>query len=245
MVEILAHRGASHDAPENTCAALRLAWLQHADGSECDVTLTRDGHVVAIHDANTRSTAGVDAVVGDQTLADLRKLDVGSWKSPAFANEPIPTLAELLALVPAGKKLYVEVKCGPEIVPELDRVLQAADLQPWQTPIISFDASVVAEMKQARPDVPAYWVVTLNPKNQRKPDAAALVARAKKLHADGLDLSATDELDEAFAQTVKSAGLRLDTWTVDDVSLARRLIALGVDGITTNRPGWLREQLGL
>src|SRR5262245_6414264 len=138
-VEIIAHRGASHDAPENTVAAIKLAWEQNADGSEFDVYLSKGGRVVVIHDKDTQRTAGVKKLVADCTLAELRALDVGKWKDPKYAGEKIPTLEEMLATVPAGKKVFVEVKCGPEIVPGMIRVLKASRLKPEQTPVISFN----------------------------------------------------------------------------------------------------------
>ena len=81
-------------------------------------------------------------------------------------------------------------------------------------------------------------------KGKKAPTANELIERAKQIGADGLDLSATETLDAAFAKKVKSAGLKLYVWTVNDIALARRMVAIGVDGITTDRPGWLREQLG-
>ena len=249
-VEIIAHRGASYDAPENTVAAIKLAWEQKADGSEFDVYLTKDGKIAVIHDKDTRRTAGEpNRLVARSTLAELRNLDVGRWKGEKFVGEKVPTLAEMLATVPAGKKAYVEVKCGPEIVPELVRGLKASNLKPEQTPVISFNAAVIAEFKKARPDVPAYWLVSLNPpKNKKKeftpPTAAELIQKAKELKADGLDLSASDVLDEAYAKTIKDAGLKLYVWTVNDPAVARQMVKIGVDGITTDRPAWLREQLG-
>jgi glycerophosphoryl diester phosphodiesterase len=249
-VEIIAHRGASHDAPENTVAAIRLAWEQMADGSEFDIYLTKDGKIAVIHDKDTKRTAGgTNLAVATSTLAELRAVDVGRWKGEKFAGEKVPTLDEMLATVPAGKKVFVEVKCGPEIVPELDRVLNASKLKPEQTPVISFNAPVIAEFKRVRPDVPAYWLVSLTPpKNKKKefvpPTADELVKRAKELKADGLDLSAADVLDEAYAKTIKAAGLKLYVWTVNDPAVARRMVKVGVDGITTDRPAWLREQLG-
>lgn len=242
--EIIAHRGASHDAPENTLAAIKLAWKQKADASELDVYLSKDGKIVVMHDKDTRRTAGVTRVVAATTLAELRKLDVGKWKGAKFAGERVPTLEEMLATAPAGKRVFVEVKCGPEIVPELLRVLKASKLGAARTPVISFNADVIAAVKKARPELPAYWVVSLRAgKNQKAPTAAALVARARRIKADGLDLSATAALDKAFADKVRGAKLKLYVWTVNDLAVARRMVTLGVDGITTDRPGWLREQL--
>lgn len=244
VTEIIAHRGASFDAPENTLTSIKLAWEQGADVAEFDVFLSKDGKIVVIHDATTRRTAGVDKPVVEQTLAELRKLDVGKWKDPKFAGELIPTLDEVLATVPTGKRVFIEVKCGPEIVLELDRVLTASKLKPEQTVIISFSADVVAAVKKARPDLTAYWIVTLSPKKAKPRTAQELIEKAREVHADGLDLSAdATVLTPEFAKQVREAKLALYVWTVNDVELARKMLAAGVQGITTDRPRWLREQL--
>ncbi len=244
QVEIVAHRGASFDAPENTVAAIKLAWQQKADAAEFDVYLSKDGKIVVIHDATTKRTAGEDRKVAGSTVEQLKKLDVGKWKDPKFAGERVPTLEEMLATVPAGKRVFIEVKCGPEIVEELDRVLKASKLKPEQTAVISFSADVVAAAKKARPDLQAYWIVSLAPKGKQPRNAEELIAKAKEIKADGLDLSATPAiLDKTFGTKVKDAGLKLYVWTVNDAALARQMIAAGVESITTDRPGWLREQL--
>jgi glycerophosphoryl diester phosphodiesterase len=244
-LEIVAHRGASFDAPENTVAAIKLAWEQKADAAEFDVYLSKDGKIVVTHDANTKRITGVDRKVVDQTLAELRALDVGKWKNAKFAGERMPTLEEMLATVPAGKRVLIEVKCGPEIVPELDRVLRGCKRKPEQTPVIAFNAAVIAAVKKARPDLKAYWLVTLSPKKSKPRTAEELIARAKDIQADGLDLSADPKvLTKEFGSKVTAAGLALYVWTVNDVELAKQMIDAGAASITTDRPGWLRERLG-
>lgn len=245
-VEIIAHRGASHDAPENTLAALRLAWEQKADTSEFDIYQTRDGQLAVIHDKDTKRTApGSELPVAKSTLAELQKLDVGQWKDARFTGERIPTLADMLAATPRGKAVFIEVKCGPEAVPEMLRVLDVAKLPVIRTPIISFNADVIAAVKKARPELPAYWIVGLKPKKgQQPPTVESLIKKARAIHADGLDLSAHPALDSAYAKAIRDAGLKLYVWTVNDLPTAKRMVELGVDGITTDRPGWLREQLG-
>jgi len=240
-VEIIGHRGASFDAPENTLASIRLAWEQQADAIEFDVWQSRDGHIVLFHDATTKRIGDRDKLVSEQSLDELRQLDVGAWKSARFAGERIATLAEALATVPAGKRALIEVKCGPEAVPELNRVLAASGLTPEQTVVISFHATVIAVMKTLRPDVPAFWVVNIS---DGKQTAEELIAAAKEINADGLDFSASPAvLDAAFGAKVLAAGLKLCVWTVDTVELAHAMIAAGVQSLTTNRPGWFREQL--
>lgn len=134
QVEIIAHRGASHNAPENTVAAIKLAWQQDADGSEFDIWLTKDGKIAVLHDKDTKRTTGVTKLVHQTTLAELRSLDAGKWKAPQFAGEKIPTLEEMLATIPPQKQVFIEVKCGPEIVPVLNRSLAAAKLPPRRRP---------------------------------------------------------------------------------------------------------------
>jgi glycerophosphoryl diester phosphodiesterase len=245
-VEIIGHRGASHDAPENTVASFRLAYDQKADAAELDVYLSKDGKIVVIHDNNTKRTAGVDRPVAAQTFDELRALDVGKWKGDKFAGEKIPTLTEALATVPAGKRLFIEVKCGPEIVPELKRVLAAAKLKPEQTPIISFSADVIAAVKKELPELTAYWIVSITPNKKKKtlpPTLDELIAKAQSIKADGLDLSADPQITAEYVRKANAARLPVYVWTVDDPATTKRLIAAGVVGITTNRPGWLREQL--
>jgi glycerophosphoryl diester phosphodiesterase len=243
-VEIIAHRGASYDAPENTVTAIKLAWTQKADAAEFDVFLSKDGKIVVVHDKDTKRVAGVDKLVVKQTLAELRLLDVGKWKDPKFAGERIPTLDEVLVTVPKGKRVFIEVKCGPEIVPELDRVLKESKVKAEQTAVISFHAPVIDAVKKARPDLQAYWIVSLKPKKDKTaPTAESLIASAKQIHADGLDLSAEPSLDQIYADKVRAAGLKLYVWTVNDANVARRMVEIGVLGITTDRPAWLREQL--
>src|SRR5262249_48645273 len=156
--------------------------------AEFDVHLTKDGRLVAIHDASTQRTTGTDLKVADSTLADLRQLDAGKWKGEKFAGEKLPTLDEVLAAVPAGKRVFIEIKCGPEAVPEMDRVVKASKLKPEQTCVISFNADVVAAVKEARPDLQALWIVSLHAQGKSAED---LIARAKDINSDGLNLSAT------------------------------------------------------
>jgi glycerophosphoryl diester phosphodiesterase len=245
-MEIVAHRGASFDAPENTLASFQLGWKQNADAVELDVMLSKDGRIVVIHDNNTKRLAGLDRPVAEQTLAELRQLDVGKWKDETFSGEKIPLLSEVLATIPDGKRLFIEVKCGAEIVPELVRELKAAGKKSEQTAIIGFSSEVMAAVKQALPNLQVYWIVSIkpDPKSDKNPITAdELIATAKRIHADGFDLSACDLIDKAFGDKVRAAGLKLAVWTVNDPAVARAMQAAGVESLTTDRPGWMREQL--
>jgi len=245
--EIVAHRGASQDAPENTLAAVRLGFEQGADAVEIDVHLSKDGHIVVMHDDNTKSTAGVDRKVADQTLDELRRLDVGGfgpWAGRGF-SEAVPTLDEVLALVPEGKRLFIEVKCGPEILPVLEQSLARSRLSPSQTPIISFKFPVVEGAKRLFPDRQAFWLHGYqgDKKTGDHPRIEDLVRKAKEARLDGLNLNYQFPLDAAAVRGIQDEGLKCYVWTVDDTAMARELAAAGVDGITTNRPGGLRRDL--
>ena len=243
-VEIIAHRGASEDAPENTLSAVMLGWEQKADAVEIDVALSKDGQVVVHHDLTTGRLAGRDKPVEEQTVAELRQLDVGAWKGAEFRGERIPLLSEVLATIPSGRRLFVEIKGGPEEVPAIVKVIGEAGVGGDQVTIVGFRYGTMAEAKRLLPQVPVYWI-TRQPAGGPDCRGAEMIAKAEAAGLDGLDLQAWDTIDAKFVRGVKAAGLDLHVWTVDDPAQARRLADAGVDGITTNRPGRLREELGL
>ncbi len=241
-VEIIAHRGASYLAPENTMASVMLGWEKGAD-VEVDVYLTKDNHIVAIHDDTTERTDGTDVNVAETTSEELRKLDVGSFKSEEYAGEQIPFLADIVKTIPPGRKLYVEIKCGQEILPYL-RELLAESGKMSRIVIIGFDLETVTMSKKLI-DVPTYWLKGTRKTKETEqwiPHDPQLIQTAKNTGLDGLDVHYAGVTKE-FADAVKASGQKLYVWTVDDPKEAIRLIKLGVDGITTNRPGWLREQV--
>jgi glycerophosphoryl diester phosphodiesterase len=243
---LIAHRGASHDAPENTLAAFNLAWERRADGIEGDFLLTGDGRIVCLHDKTTERTAGVDLAVAETSLAEMRRLDVGAWKDPAYAGERIPTLAEVLTTVPEGKLMYIEVKCGPEIVPALVRDVQEAPLAPEQVVIISFRESVIAAVKEALPAHRAFWLTGYEQDEQTgalTPTLDEILATLERCDADGLGSHAAAHIDRAFVREVHDAGYEFHVWTVDEPAVAQRFLDLGAASITTNRPAYLRAAL--
>jgi len=244
--EIIAHRGASHDAPENTMASVNLAWSRNTDAVEIDIYLSRDGSIVVIHDETTKRYGGPDKKVVSQTLSELKKLDVGRWKDEKWVGERIPTLAEVLETIPEGKRLFIEVKCGPEIVPELKRVLDKAAKKPAQTAVISFSLSAVREVKKALPKLEVSWLSAFKKDEttgKYTPSAESLIKTATGAGLDGVDLRDSPVITPELVKQVKDAGLSFYVWTINSAQAARRLEKCGVDGITTDRPQWLRKQL--
>jgi glycerophosphoryl diester phosphodiesterase len=244
-VEIVAHRGASADAPENSLSSMKLAWQQNADAIETDLWLSKDGKLIVFHDADTKRIGKVNRKISDYTLAEAQQVDIGTWKGPQFAGERIPTLESFLATIPEGKRIFLEIKCGPEIIPEFVRVLKASGRPASQLAVISFNYDSIRESKKALPELEHYLLADYkkDEKTGELPQLATLITQAKEAKLDGLDLQFKWPIDEAFVSEVKAAGLKLAAWTVDDPAVAKKLATAGVASITTNKPGWLREQL--
>src|SRR5215472_3087856 len=163
-MEIIAHRGASFDAPENTLSSFRLGYQQDADACELDIHLTRDGRVVVLHDPDTAQTAGATNHVAEHTFEELRQLQIGQWghwKDKGF-SERIPALEEVLGLVPKGKRLFIEIKCGPEVLLPLAKILETSHTRPQQTVLIGIDYDTLQAAKVALPTCPACWVVDVD-----------------------------------------------------------------------------------
>ena len=245
---IVAHRGASADAPENTLAAFREAWQQGADGIEGDFYLTRDNRVVCIHDKTTERTGGESLPITQSSLAELRKLEYGAWKNEKFRGESIPTLGEVIDQMPAGKKLVIELKMGPEIVPYVQRIISAKSLAAEQILIISFDANTVAKSKQLMPDIKAHWLTSYKHKSGRvSPTIEQIIRTITSCGADGLGTKGDRKVVSAkLMERLRSEGIKeFHVWTVDDPQDAKYFQALGAIGITTNQPGKIKQSLGL
>ena len=234
-VEWIAHRGESADAPENTMAAFRLAWERKVDAIELDVHLTRDGELVVIHDPDTKRTTGVAKEIKERTAAELRRSTPADGRANGWAGETIPSLGEALETIPDGSRCFIEVKVGPEAVPALVKAVRASGKRPEQLAIISFHAETLAEAKRRLPELKTYYLSSFRQDKATgdwEPKVDDLIARARAIRADGLDLSYKGPIDRAFVDRVKAAGLAMFVWTVDDPEEARRLAAAGVDGIS-------------
>lgn len=241
---IVAHRGASSDAPENTLRAFRLGWEQGADAIEADFHLTRDGQIVCMHDGTTGRTGNADLKIGECTLEELRKLDVGVHRGSQFAGERIPTLAEVLATVPKGGKVFLELKSGPAIAGAVRAELQNLQFPLGQVMVISFDSAVLAESKRQMPQVKTSWLCGFHGlRGGWTPTIEEILKVLQECRADGLDCNAHECVDRAFVQKLREADKGFHAWTVDLPATAKRFTDLGVDSITTNCPGAIRASL--
>ncbi len=242
---IVAHRGSSYTAPENTVAAAKLAWEHKSDALEVDIHLSKDNRVMVNHDdTTTRTAGGAPLTVSETTAEELRQLDVGSFKHARYKGEKIPFLEEVLETVPDGKLIFIEFKSTEETVPHVREILRKWSKE-QQAVIIGFDMDTMIAAKKAMPAIPVYWLKSTEKEKGTKahlPHDLELVQKVKENGLDGLDLQyqgVTKELVDA----AHKAGLEFHVWTVDDPEAAVRLRDMGVDSITTNRPDLIRKVL--
>jgi len=235
QVKIIAHRGASWLAPENTVASANLAWEKGADGVEADIYLTKDNKVICIHDSNTKRTTGQDYKVAETDSKTLRKLDAGSFKDEKYKGEKLPFLKEIIKTVPEGKELVVEIKCKSEVLPRLEKIVRKFQDKVVFT-FISFDFKTIADTKKVFPSNSCYWLCS-NAELLEK-----TLPQVSPAGLEGVSLS-WSIINDSVIRKASDLNLEVYSWTVDDPAEVKRLISLGVKGITTNRPGWLNENL--
>ena len=240
---IIGHRGASREAPENTLASFRLAFEQGADGIEADFRLTRDGEIVCLHDDSTGRTAGVDLRVEESSSEDLRRLEVGGWKGERWRGERIPSLKQVLLALPAGKRLFIELKSGPEIIPYLAATLAATGVAPERIRLLAFSAELIRALKEGLPAYRACWLTDYRYRGVWHPSRQEVLDTLRRSGADGVASRSRGILDQAFVAALRGESREIHVWTVDAAAEARRLCTLGMDSIMTDRPGWLGRSL--
>jgi glycerophosphoryl diester phosphodiesterase len=242
---IVAHRGASREAPENTIPSFTLAWEQDADAIEGDFHLTRDGRIVCIHDRDTRRLTGQKKAIKDCSLDELKSLDVGAWFGETFKGTRIPTLSEVFSTVPQGKRVFIEIKCGPEILARLLEEIRISMVRWEDVAVISFNRKVIHELKVIAPHLKALWISSFRrgKDGMFAPSMARVLKVLKMTHADGFSSSADPMVDGPFVAALRDRGYEYHVWTIDDLNTAKRFLGYGVASITTNVPGYLKRNL--
>lgn len=241
---IVAHRGASRDAPENTIPAFKLAWEQGADAIEGDFRLTKDGHIVCMHDKDTGRVSEESLPIAASTLEELRRLDVSKGHGEHFSGTGIPTLSEVLAIVPNSKKIYIEIKSDAAMLPGLFDSIRASGLNKSQITMICFNKDVIRALKKKDPQYRALWLCSLkrDESGQVAPSAESARATLTDMGANGFS-SNTEAASEDYIKQILDAGHEYHVWTVNDVETAGRFLNWGVGSITTDVPGFLRRGL--
>ena len=234
---VIAHRGASGDAPENTVAAFERAWSLGVEGVELDVRVSRDGHVVVMHDANTKRLTGVDKPVAEQTLAELKRLVVQGPGNVAATRARIPTLGEAMAIIPPGRTMFVEIKTDISTVPAVAAAIRAGWPSDAKILLQGFDPDVLVALASAVPDAPAYWTVDppVDDQNQPLPYPREVIDEAVRRKFAGLALLAPS-VDDGFLAAARDAGILIDVWTLNQVTELAAWSGRDVRWMETDRP---------
>lgn len=241
-MRVVAHRGSSWVAPENTLAAFEAAWRAGADAIELDVQLTADREVVVIHDDTVDATTDGAGAVGELSLAAVRGLDAGGWFSPAFAGQRVPTFTEVVA--------FLEERTGIDLLLELKGAWSADDARRVTEPLAaagltgrvigqSFWPQTVAALAEVAPDLRRGLLVLEAPTVLDELVDACRELGVMTCNPYGPLLAKRPELVHGLHE----AGIEVMVWTLDEAADWAAAGAAGVDAVITNRPdrlaGWL------
>jgi AmmeMemoRadiSam system protein A len=236
----LGHRGAREVAPENTIASFLKAIEMGADGVELDVTLSKDGHVVVIHDSSVDRTTDGTGLVRELRLIELKTLDAGSWFSDEYRGESIPTLEEVFRALPPTAVINVELKGLSPLDRQLPaRVVHLVDAHGRGNRIIisSFNPIFLWRVARLRPGLETGLLTQHSLPILLRDCWLAPLVRAKALHPEHV------QLDANYVERARAKGYHLNVWNAKEVAELRTLLDLGVDSIITDRPDRLRRLL--
>lgn len=222
--QITAHRGASLDAPENTMAAFKKAIEEMADTIELDVQLTLDNELVIMHDETALRTTGVDKRISSMTLAEVKKLDAGSWFSDEYAGERVPTLQEVLELCEGKAKVNIEIKAnsnGLAVARKVAEIVKEKEAQNWCV-VTSFDHTALQKVKECNKDIRVGYILS--------------VAYGSFYEMDDVDFFSINAsfLTKRTVDAIHNAGKEVYAWTVNSEDAIRNLTNKGVDSIITD-----------
>jgi glycerophosphoryl diester phosphodiesterase len=234
---VIAHRGASADAPENTIAAFELALQQGADGIELDVHLSDDDHPVVIHDFTLERTTDGSGPVRASTVRELKRLDAGGWRGGQFRGQRIQTLQEVLERFRDRTRFWIELKGGSRLYAGIEeRVVSMIEVYDVLDRVLvqSFDHDALSQIRALNRQVQLGALIALPPLEPliRSPGAAHALCPEARLVTE-----------EAVAE-IHEAGLGCYVWIVNEPAQMDRLVEWGVSGIITDRPGLLKARLG-
>jgi glycerophosphoryl diester phosphodiesterase len=223
--EIVAHRGASAAAPENTVAAVERAIESGAQWVEIDVQETADGEVVVIHDSDLKKIGGVPITVAGSTLGELQQVDIGSWFGPEFSDQRIPTLKQVLQLCKDEIRVNIELKYYGAQVQLEKRVAEIVDAAGMadQVVVMSLSLPGIRKMRQVRPQ----WTLGLL--------SSVAVGDIAALDVDFLALNAKST-SRHLIRRIHANGKKVMVWTVNDTLGMSSMAARGVDSIITDEP---------
>ena len=228
--EIMAHRGASGAAPENTLAAIERAIADGADFVEIDVQETLDGVVVVAHDSDFMKVANDSTKIWESNLADLQVLDIGSWFGPEFSDQRVPTLAEVLDLCKGRVRVNIELKYYGHDERLEERVVELVEERDMASDVVvmSLKLEGVEKVQAMRPD----WTVGLL--------SAVVLGDLTRVDVDFLAVS-SKLATTYFIRSAHGAGKEVYVWTVNDVIGMSTYLSRGVDSLITDEPALARQ----
>ena len=243
----ICHRGESHDAPENTLPAYRMA-VERGFGFECDIYLSKDKKLFTFHDGNLKRTTGgahtekCTEASWEDTVSKVNVGGWGRWKGSRFDPTRPALLEEVLALARDGRYIYVEVKGNnPEWVPYIKEVFaKQSKATPKNVLFITFGDALCAELKRQMPEYKAYWLTGARRRGNdagqaHDVTAEEVIEKLKETGADGVDISFNpDIITEEFVKAVKAAGYEVHMWTIDNLEKAELAFKRGAQTVTTN-----------
>lgn len=234
FLPVVAHRGFSAIAPENTLAAMKAGIEVGASACEMDIYQTKDGVMYLNHDGTLERIAGAKVSAGEITFEELRKLDAGAWKGEKFKGEKYATLDEALELLSQSDVFAViEIKADG-FEEKLIESVRAHKMEK-QTVLIDFSAKRVKKFRQIAPDIPCAWLVALDGKVSVDDAYATIKQTLKECETNLVDMLYTNASPELLNR-LASDGIEVMVWTADNPDDIARLYGYGVRSITTNCP---------
>ncbi|MBD8838237.1 MULTISPECIES: glycerophosphodiester phosphodiesterase family protein [Paenibacillus] len=228
----VAHRGFSSIAPENTMAAFLMAMERpEVQWMELDVQLSRDGVPVIIHDFTVDRTTNGKGLVRETDWADLQRLDAGAWKNKSYKGERIPALSELLDRSCGRVRLNIELKTQGDMYPGLPAaVIHEVRKRHMQNDVVitSFEPAALIEVKKLAPEIQTGLIIDARPGD--------LLTALQQMNCTFLSIGYTN-VDKSLMNDMRSAGIRVMAWTVDDKTIMKKLAAVDPElMLCTNRP---------
>lgn len=239
-MNIIAHRGASAYAPENTLASFQRALEMGADGIELDVQVSADSKLMVIHDADTGRTGNKRLSIAETHSQELRTVDVGQWKGRDWMHEPIPFLEEALELIPSDKALFIECKSeDPQrFIDALNLLWEKHEARLSSSTFISFHAQILRALKQEKPSATTLLLIedldTLEAYTE-------YIAHTENPVFNGIGLDKSLPINQKWAQSIKAHNQILSVWTVNTPYIALQYKAWGFNYLTTDKPNLIQK----
>jgi glycerophosphoryl diester phosphodiesterase len=234
---VIAHRGASADAPEHTIAAYELALDQGADGLALEVHLSADEQPVVFRDFTVERTTDGSGVLAGLRVRELKRLDAGGWRGGQFAGQRVQTLQEVLERFRGRTRFWIELKGGAAVYPGLEElVVSTIEIYDVIDRVLvqSFDHAALEAVRRLQPELRVGLLLAQAPLDRTALDPAGPHAISP----------AVEVCSEELVAEIRGTGRECYVWTVHEPALADRLVKWGVNGIITDRPGAVRARLG-